>query len=219
MTPRLRVVPDLAEAGAAEFLALGPRTLALAGGRTPRALYERLRACDYPWHEVDVFFGDERCVPEDHPDSNLRMAREALLDHVPARVHPLPGATCGADAAERELQAVFGPGVPRFDLVLLGLGADGHTASLFPGDPALGEGERRVVRVARADHPRLTLTLPVLSAARAVVFLVAGAEKRDALAALIRGDDIPAARVTAASVLVLTDESAAGRPADRIAGT
>ena len=160
-----------------------------------------------------MFFGDERCVPPDHPDSNYRMAYEALLSHVQARVHRMPGETCDAAAYEEELTRVFGPGLPEFDLVLLGLGEDGHTASLFPGDPALDITDRRVVRVERPDHPRLTLTLPVLSAAKVVMFLVSGESKREALGRLLAGADIPAARVRARQVIVIADEAAAGRPA------
>jgi 6-phosphogluconolactonase len=136
------------------------------------------------------------------------MAWEALLAKVPARVHRMPGEDCEATGYEAELAAVFGPGMPAFDLAVLGLGTDGHTASLFPGDPALAERTRHVVRVERVDHPRLTLTLPVLSAARVAMFLVTGAEKRGALAALMAGADIPAARVAAQRVAVLADREA-----------
>lgn len=192
------------------FLSLSPHTIALAGGSTPRELYKHLATIDYPWAETDVFFGDERCVAADHPDSNFRMANEALLSKVPARVYPMPGGSCDASAYESELATVFPSGRPVFDLVLLGLGVDGHTASLFPGDAALDEGERNVVSVERLDHRRLTLTLPVLSAARAAMFLVAGKEKREVLARLLAGDAIPAARVSAQRVLVVADRAAAG---------
>jgi 6-phosphogluconolactonase len=117
---------------------------------------------------------------------------------------------CSAEDAERELREHFGGGVPRFDLVFLGLGADGHTASLFPGHPALEERTRLVVRVDRPDHPRLTLTLPVLSAARIAMFLVSGEGKRAALRRLLEGDlAIPAARVAAERVVVVADPAAA----------
>ncbi len=205
----LLVAEDLPSAALGLFLAVGPRTVALAGGSTPRAFYEVLAEADYPWNEVEVFFGDERCVPPDHPDSNFRMAREALLSKVPARVHPMPGESCDAAGYEAELAEVLGPGVPSLDLVLLGVGDDGHTASLFPGDPALEERHRLVVRVDRPDHPRLTLTLPVLSAARVAVFLVGGASKRDALGRLLEGGDVPAARVAAERVVIVADRDAA----------
>jgi 6-phosphogluconolactonase len=214
-TRELVVVEDVAAAAAERVLALRPRTVALAGGSTPRALYERLATAELPWTSMSLWFGDERCVPPDHPDSNYRMAHEALLAHVPAEAHRMRGEDCDAPGYERELCEAFGANgsvgseMPRFDLVLLGLGADGHTASLFPGDAALEERERLVVRVERPDHARLTLTLPVLSAAAEALFLVTGAEKREALRALIEGDPtIPAARVLAERVVVLADREA-----------
>lgn len=210
MTRELVVADDPAAAAAARFLQLRPRTVALSGGSTPAPLYRYLARCTYPWAETDIFFGDERCVPPDDPDSNYRMARETLLGAVPARVHPMPGDTCDAPAYEAELHAVFGPGLPAFDLVFLGLGEDGHTASLFPGDPALDERERLVLPVDRPDHHRLTLTLPVLSAAKAAIFLVTGAAKRGPLAQLLAGADIPAARVAATTVTIFADAAAAG---------
>ena len=205
----LIVAEDFAAECERRFLDASPRTLALSGGRTPRPVYERLATLDYPWSETKVFFGDERCVPPDHPDSNYRMAFEALLSRVPAEVYRMPGETCDASAYEADLRRAFGPGIPSFDLVFLGLGDDGHTASLFPGDRALEEQERLAVRVERPDHPRLTLTLPVLSAAKLAIFLVSGPGKRDALKRLLAGDTtIPAARVHAAQVLVIADAAA-----------
>ncbi len=195
-------------AAVALFVQAAPRTVALSGGSTPRTLYRRLAETSYPWGAVDVFFGDERCVPPDHPDSNLRMAREALLSRVAARVHPMTG--CDPVAYEHELERVLGPGIPPLDLVFLGLGEDGHTASLFPGDPALGERERAAVLVDRPDHRRMTLTLPVLSAARLAVFLVTGRAKRPALRRLIEDGDVPAARVRSSRVVVVADPDAAG---------
>lgn len=202
---------DVTTAALGVFVGLGPRTVALAGGSTPRPLYRALAEQTYPWPEVEVFFGDERCVPPDHADSNFGMAHDALLARVPARVHPMPGETCAADAYERTLRERFGDEVPSLDLILLGLGEDGHTASLFPGNPALDERDRWVVRVERPDHPRLTLTLPVLSAARAAMFLIEGEAKREPLRKLLDGDpDTPAARVEADRVLVVADRAAAG---------
>lgn len=203
---------DLGVAALELFVERRPRSVALAGGSTPRPFYERLasEARDYPWSLVDVVFGDERCVPWDHPDSNYGMAHEALLSKVDARVYPMPGETCHAAGYERTLREVFGPGTPSIDLALLGLGEDGHTASLFPGDPALDETDHLVARVQRPDHPRLTLTLQVLSAARLVLFLVAGEAKREALRRLMEGDpQIPAARVEADRVVILAGPSAA----------
>jgi 6-phosphogluconolactonase len=208
MRRELRVADDLSAAFSDLFLDVAPRSLALAGGATPRPCYESLASLEYPWSEVDVFFGDERCVPPDHPDSNFRMAHETLLSRVPARVHPMPSESCDAAAYGRKLRNVLGP-IPALDLVVLGLGEDGHTASLFPGDPALEEEKRLVVRVERPDHSRLTLTLPVLSAALVAVFLVEGERKREALRRLLTGAGIPAARVTAERVVILADPAAA----------
>ena len=205
----LLVVPDVAEVACQRIVRLRPRTLALVGGRTPRALYRRLADADLPWAEMDIGFGDERCVPPSDERSNYRMAYDALLSRVPARVHRMCTAPCDGGRYEAALRELLGPW-PVFDLVLLGLGADGHTASLFPGDPALDERQRWVVAVDRPDGRRLTLTLPVLSAARTVLFLVTGPEKRTVLAALMRGDDVPAARVEARNVVVVADRAAAG---------
>ncbi len=168
-------------------------SLALAGGSTPRALY-RLLAAEHrdriPWEGVHIFWGDERYVPSDDPRSNYGMARETLLDHVPVpaeNVHPMPADFPDPDEAARAYEATMRthlPGLwPRFDLILLGLGADGHTASLFSGSPALKERERWVVSIRAPADPslRLTLTLPVLNHAAHVWFLVAGTDKASAL--------------------------------------
>lgn len=176
--------------------------LALAGGETPRACYERLARPPYrdalPWPSVFVYWSDERQVPLDDPASNYAMAKAALLDHVPIppdHVFPLVGdptpALRGVPADAR--------GRPRFDLVHLGLGEDGHTASLFPGDPALREADALVAVVHNAPKPppeRLTLTLPVINAARAVLFMVQGGSKREALARVLRRDPaVPASHI------------------------
>jgi 6-phosphogluconolactonase len=213
MRRELLVTSDIAETAVGLFLRQRPRTLVLAGGRTPRALYARLAREKYDWSGVEIFFGDERCVPPDHPDSNFGKARETLLSRVPARVHRMHGETCDAAGYEDELRLVFGDGLPTFDLVFLGMGADGHTASLFPGDPALEETQRLVTKVARPDHQRLTLTLPVLSASKLAVFLVSGAEKREALRRVLAGEDLPAARVAARRVVIVGDAAAAPTPA------
>lgn len=205
----LVVTDDIVAAATTEFLTAAPRVLALAGGTTPRPLYERLASIEYPWSEVDVLFTDERCVPSDHPDSNVGMVDRFLLSHLdpPPRVHRMPGEACDPDAYEVVLRRAFG-GL-RLDLAILGLGADGHTASLFPGDPVLEERVRWVAGVTRPDHPRITLTLPVLSSAVLALFLVAGEEKREAVARLVAGEDIPATRVAAEQVVVLADRAAA----------
>lgn len=170
-------------------------TLVLAGGSTPQSLYDYL-AAEYaetiPWEHVHIFWGDERFVPPVDASSNARMAREALLDHVPIprkNIHPMPtdydDPEVAARAYEEMLRGVFdGVAWPAFDLMLLGLGADGHTASLFPGSVALKESERWVapVEVPSVEPPRrLTLTLPALNHAEQVHFLVFGAEKADAV--------------------------------------
>ncbi len=207
--PELIVAKEIAEEGSRQFLAAAPRTVALAGGQTPRPVYEKLATIKYAWSATDIYFGDERCVPLVDPDSNYRMAWDVLLAKVPASVYAMPGQSCDAELYEQTLERNFGPGLPHFDLVFLGLGADGHTASLFPGSPALAERARRVVRVSRPDHRRLTLTLPVLCAAKLAIFLVAGADKKDALRQLLHGEDIPAAQVRAGRVLIIADEEAA----------
>lgn len=188
----------------------GHADLVLTGGSTPRALYERL-ASDHAdaldWAAVDVFFSDERHVPHDDEDSNFKMAHDAFLRTLvpPERVHPFPtGSAPDADARayERTLRDHFGD-EPAFDLVLLGIGEDGHVASLFPGIPALDESERWAVATeAPPSSPvreRLSLTLPVLNAGRVTLFLATGERKRDAVAAVLRDPDRspPAERVTA----------------------
>lgn len=176
---------------------------ALAGGSTPAALYRLLASEPYlgrvDWSRVSFYWGDERCVPSDHPDSNYRMARHALLDRVAApaeNVHRIPGELPPALAAERyeaELEAAFGTRTgqapPELDLILLGMGADGHTASLFPGSPALAETRRWVVAnaVEALGVTRLTLTLPVINAAAHAIFLVAGADKAERLEQVLSG--------------------------------
>ncbi len=212
MTAELIVADDIASAALEEFLRAMPRRIALAGGGTPRPFYERLATLQYPWSEVRILQTDERCVPSDDADSNSRMIREAFLDRLgwsrPV-FHDMDGDGCDPDAHEHELRQILGE-EPHLDLAVLGLGADGHTASLFPGDGALAAGDRWVVSVERPDHRRLTLTLSVLSSARVAMFLVAGADKREALRHLLRGDDVPAARITARRVVVVADATAAG---------
>jgi 6-phosphogluconolactonase len=203
------IAADDPQAAALElFRDLSPRTLVLAGGSTPRKLYEAMAGVRHPWAETDVFFSDERCVRPDDPDSNYRMATEALLSKVPARVHAMTGVE--GDAAERdaELCAFFGERPMYFDLAYLGLGEEGHTASLFPGDPALNVSDRFVVAVQRPDHRRLSLTVPALSAASVAVFLVVGKAKAAAVKALIEGADIPATRVKAARTILIADHDA-----------
>ncbi len=168
-------------------------TLVLAGGSTPRSIHARLadRECSppVPWHLVHLFWGDERCVPPEDNASNFAMAQETLLDRIeipPENIHPIRGDLPPPEAASRyetELRRHFGDGrPPAFDCVMLGIGADGHTASLFPGDPLIDETEHWVGVTdgskASPPVPRVSLTLPVLNAARKVVFVVSGAAKR-----------------------------------------
>lgn len=236
--PEVRVVADgaaLAEAAAGEVaVALGravtergTAAVALSGGSTPRELYERLAAAPWreriAWGRLVVLWGDERCVPPDDPASNFRMAEEALLSKVPVApgsVHRIRGELGPEEAAadyERTLRAVLGDPPSPIDLVLLGIGADGHTASLFP--PAVGlEAERRLAVPARAPEPpreRVSLSLPMINAARLVLVLVRGAGKAAAVARAL-GDPpdetLPAAhlRPAAGSATWLLDRAAAG---------
>ncbi len=199
-------VAELASASIARRLATAGRrvTLGLAGGGTPRTTYLRLRDEAVPWGDVDVWLGDERWVPPDHPDSNLRMAREALLDHVPATVHPVRWELGDPERAAADYEATLAGAMAggRPDVVLLGIGDDGHTASLFPGDDALDETERHYVAtwVASKEAWRLTATLPLLAAARQVMFLVTGSGKAGAVAAILRdAEPLPARRVAEAA--------------------
>lgn len=199
---------DLAR-GAAAFLAeriraavavRGRASLLLAGGETPRRTYERLAEEPFrgaiPWDKIHFFWGDERCVSADDPLSNQRMARASLLDRVPVPPENIHALTCAespeqaAATYQRELQDHFIVDPPRFDLVLLGLGADGHTASLFPGAAALAEPTRWTAVVQRpgdAFH-RITLTLPLLNRGRVILFLVTGEAKAAVLAEIFRGE-------------------------------
>jgi len=208
---RLHENPEkLAEAAARAFVGEAARAVdergrfavALAGGSTPEATYgvlARDHAGDVDWPNVHVFFGDERTVPPDHEDSNYRMALESLLDLVPVgSVHRMRGELPPEEAAasyEEELKEFFGESLPVLDLVMLGIGPDGHTASLFPETSALGVSDRLAVAnpVPKLDTTRLTLTVPVLSAARAVNFLVAGEGKAEALREILEGDADPRA--------------------------
>lgn len=210
---QLIVADDYVSVAVDQIVALQPRSIALSGGSTPLPVYERLATADLPWRDIDVFMGDERCVPFDHPDSNWGMAMEALLSKVPAQLHPPPAPACDPGVYEMELRRVFGEGLPQFDLQILGIGTDGHTASLFPGAPSLAETSRFVLRVEPGQpplHPRITLTLPVLSASRCALFVVTGPEKRDALQRLLDGDEsAPAARVRAEKIVIVADRAAA----------
>lgn len=216
----LETFPDL-EAASARAASLAARAarmgardrgrfaLALSGGSTPGRFFELLAEEDLPWDVGHVFWADERLVPRQSPESNYHLAREHLLSRVAvpeANVHPMWGGSGSAEEGAREYEAVlrnfFGPGaLPAFDAVHLGMGGDGHVASLFPGQPGLEEEHRWVLPVsyehASPPVPRLTLTLPALNAARLVLFLVSGPDKAG-LAQLIAsggGRGFPAALV------------------------
>jgi 6-phosphogluconolactonase len=242
--PEVRAVDDLAaltraatelvvSAARDAVAARGRCTIALSGGRTPESLYRAL-ADEYrdkvPWDGVELFFGDERCVPPTDPDSNYRMADAALISRVPgleARTHRIDGDALPGEAADQYdevLRAAFpggggaGTGAATFDIVLLGMGPDGHTASLFPGQPAVEERERwAVATVAPATmktRDRVTLTFPVLNSGRLVIVLCGGEDKRETLRHVLAdagtpGAPYPAARLDARERLIwLVDRAA-----------
>jgi len=197
---------DVARAAAQLWVTLKPQSVGLSGGSTPRALYELLSDRREPfrdqiaWNETHFFFTDERHVPPDHPDSNYRMVNEAMFSRVPVprqNIHRIPAenpmAEDAAKAYETDLRRSFGEAIPAFDLVLLGLGEEGHTASLFPYSPALKETERLVAApfVEKLNAYRITMTLPVLNNGKSVVFLVTGASKAEILKEVINADRKP----------------------------
>jgi 6-phosphogluconolactonase len=210
---RIRIFDDpgrLADAAAQEIeawirLSAPDVTIGLAGGNTPRATYERLRGISLPWNEVSAWMTDERFVPIDHPDSNAGMASRALFDHVPATLHPVPffedDPAASAAAYEKELTGLLdrSPAGPKPGLILLGVGEDGHTASLFPGTGAMDVEDRAFVAhwVPQQESWRLTATLPLLCRARRTMFLVTGERKAEIVAEILGGEaDHPAALVS-----------------------
>lgn len=208
----VRVVDDVTNAFADLVAGTMPASIALSGGATARDAYEALGTRDLAWSSIDVWFGDERFVPVDDPDSNEGMARAVLLDRAgPRSIHSMAGAGTTAAAAAEAYDALVAAAAP-IDLVHLGLGPDGHTASLFPGSAALGVTDRLVVT--NGDdlhpHPRLTFTYPAIARSPLVVFTVSGADKREPFARLRAGDDLPAAKVAADRVIWLVDPAAAG---------
>jgi len=218
--PAAEVAERLAEAAAAGG------HIALSGGSTPKRAYELASQRDVDWSAATLWFGDERCVPPDHSQSNYRMAAEALLERLPdgrrPRVMRIEG-ELGFDAAAGAYETLVREELgnhPRLDFALLGLGPDGHTASLFPGKPAVEEHRRLVAGVPEAGMdpqvPRVTLTLPVLNSAREVVFLVAGADKAEAVARAFgdpADESAPSAHVRpgAGTLDVVLDAPAAAR--------
>jgi 6-phosphogluconolactonase len=242
----IRVLSDaqsVAEAAADEFVRLarealqrkGKFTVALSGGSTPKALYSILAertqkkiGPEIPWAQIHLFFGDERHVPPDHPDSNYRMANEAMISKIPipsANVHRIhtenQDASAAAEDYDRTLAKDFGlssNGLPRFDLVLLGMGPDGHTASLFPGTSGVQELSQRVVAnwVPKFSSFRVTFTRPVLNNAAEVMLLICGADKAPALAEVMGSGDpntypVKYVQPRGGKLLWLLDKAAASR--------
>jgi len=217
----LVVVPDVPDAFAQRAIdafrtrSLDTFSIALSGGSTARRCYEHLAdvcGSQIDWWKVDVYWGDERCVPHDDPASNYHLAREALLDRV------------GAANATHLMRCAEGPDpyqlrlgdLGRIDLVHLGMGADGHTASLFPGSAALDADPGRLVAMnddplGNNPYPRMTLTFAGISRAALAVVTVTGEEKAPALAAIARGEDLPASRIASEQVVWLVDEAAASQ--------
>ena len=200
MHGEVRAVDDVATAFAELAAEEAPETIALSGGDTAERCYRALAAArGIDWPRTTVLFGDERVVPVTSEDSNEGMARRVLLDHVqPAAIHSMVG--LGADAYDALVRSM-----PPIDLVHLGLGPDGHTASLFPGAPQLDEGERFVVDAGDDEHPhpRITFTFPAIARSQLVVVTVEGASKRAAWNRLLAGDDLPAQRITGTRVVWL----------------
>jgi 6-phosphogluconolactonase len=238
MNGRIETFPDPAALArhvaewmtSAALAATGAFRVSLSGGSTPKALYTLLASDDFcgrfPWTRVSWYWGDERLVPYDHPESNYRMAREAMLAKAPVppeNVHPVPTNGAPDEAAsryERTLQAAYGAAVldqarPLFDITLLGLGTDGHTASLLPNDPLLQERKHWVAAVSHGrPEVRITMTYPVIESSRQVAFLVAGKEKAAIFSAIRTGaGQAPAARVNPIGELIwFVDMAAAGEP-------
>jgi 6-phosphogluconolactonase len=233
----VRIYPDaeaLSQAAAGLFVEQARRAaeehgrfaVALAGGNTPRRTYELLARPPFsrqvPWAQCHFFFGDERCVPPDDPRSNARMAKEALLDHVPVppdQIYPILCNEEPGQAAERYeglMRRFFGGAPPRFDLIFLGLGENGHTASLFPKTPVLAETRRWAaeVYVAEGNLFRVTLTAPVINQGETVAFLVSGREKAEVFRRLMKGaaetESLPASliRPESGELLWLADREA-----------
>jgi 6-phosphogluconolactonase len=233
----LQVTDDpaaLARAAADRLLAWatetpGPVRIALSGGSTPRGTYQELVSArmigQFPWTKVHWFWGDERFVPPNDPESNYRMTREAMLNAAPIppqNIHPVPTVGMSADEAalayEAELKRDYGsatilPDRPLFDVCLLGLGDDGHTASLIPGEPVLKERERWVAVVGHGrPEVRITLTFPAIDSSRHIAFLVSGEGKRAILGQVLAGDHTkPAAQLSpAGDLFFIADRAAAG---------
>lgn len=230
----LRILEDPA-AACAEMLVEAARAghhIVLTGGSTPERAYREAARLEQDWSGATLWWGDDRCVPPDDELSNYRMAREALLDLLPdggaPEVHRIPaerGPFAGAEDYERDLRAVFGEQVPRLDFMLLGLGPDGHVASLYPGQETLDVRDRPTVGVEEAGWkpyvPRVSMTMPVLRGARRIVFLVAGEDKAEAVERCFGPEVEPShaapgslVRPVDGEIVLLLDEAAASRLTD-----
>jgi len=217
---------ELAWAAAEYFVARRPKTVALSGGSTPKLLYEILADQfreQVPWPDIHFFWSDERHVPPDHPESNYRMTNEALLSHVRVsadnvhRIHSEnPNAADAASDYEQTIFKATGQRLPRFDLILLGVGTDGHTASIFPGSEVLRETKRLVAApyVEKFKSYRITMTLPLLNNGASVMFLVSGAEKADIVKEVLKGENkypAQAVKPTQGELIWMLDKEAAAR--------
>jgi 6-phosphogluconolactonase len=203
---QIRIVDDVPGAFARVVAEIAPRSIALSGGSLAQRCYAALRSEPVDWLMVDVFFGDERVVPVESEDSNEGLARRTLLDLAqPRAIHSMVG--LGADGYDALVRAA-----PPIDIVHLGMGPDGHTASLFPGSPSLDEHERFVIATGDDEHPhpRITFTFTAIARASLALVTVEGEEKRDAVARIRAGEDLPAARIAAQRVLWLCDRAALG---------
>jgi 6-phosphogluconolactonase len=206
-----RHVDNVPQAFAALVAAEAPSSIALSGGETARECYELLATADVDWRGVDVWFGDERFVPIHDPESNEGMARVTFLDEVePHSIHSLYGAGDTIEAAAAAYEDALRD-APPIALVHLGMGPDGHTASLFPGSASLDVTDRLVIPAGDDlhPHPRLTFTFPQLARCELAVITVAGAEKHEALERVRAGEDLPVARVGATRIVWLVDRAAA----------
>ena len=217
---------ELAQAAAEYFVAQCPETVALSGGSTPKLMFQVLAdqfRDEVAWSRIHFFWSDERHVAPDDPESNYRMANEALLSHVPVttgNVHRIrsenPNAAAVASEYEQTLRDVTQQALPRLDLIFLGLGTDGHTASIFPGSEVLNEKERLVAApyVEKFKTHRLTMTLPLLNNGASIVFLVSGAEKAEIVKAVLQGENkYPAQAVnpTQGELIWMLDKDAASK--------
>ena len=215
---------ELALAAAEYFVAQCPETVALSGGSTPRLMFQILAEQfrdEVAWSNIHFFWSDERHVPPDHPESNYRMANEALLSHVPVSANNVnrirsenPDAAAVASEYEQTIIDVTKQTLPRLDLIFLGLGTDGHTASIFPGSEVLNETKRLVAApyVEKFKSYRITMTLPLLNNGASIVFLVSGAEKAEIVRAVLQGENkYPAQAVnpTQGELIWMLDKDAA----------